>query len=159
MPQYFTSKKRKGKKSAFNDWFRRTTHWLHSSELSLIGRVHIGAGALIYINFIRFGYIAHLSQCGRREIFGYFTRSNYYLPSPRLEEEGGGVAQHPSCGLSLEDMVKTASHVTVSLQKVIRIQMLTLCVYGLFENWTSPVLYTYGKSRTGYREYISLLKR
>ncbi len=42
---------------------------------------------------------------------------------------GGGGGTAPCCGLSLEDMVKTASHVIVSSQKVIRIQMLTLwCV-------------------------------
>ncbi len=65
-------------------------HWI-SSALSLMGGVHIGAGALLDIILIWFGYTACLSRWGVR---GYFTRSNdFYLPSLHLKKERGG--QHP----------------------------------------------------------------
>jgi hypothetical protein len=62
-----------------------------------IGGVHIGARALLDpINLIWFCYIVRLSQWGG---VGYFTRSNdYYLPSLRLQEGGGG--QHPVCSMN-----------------------------------------------------------
>jgi hypothetical protein len=51
-----------------------------------IGAVHIGTRALL--RYIRFGYIARLSQWGGG---GYFTCSHdFYLPSGRIEEKGGG---------------------------------------------------------------------
>jgi hypothetical protein len=66
-----------------------------SPALSLLLNVHISARALSYINFIRFGYFARLSQCWGR---GYFTRSDdFYLPSLRLDERGGG-GQRPVAG-------------------------------------------------------------
>jgi hypothetical protein len=62
-----------------------------SSEISLIGGVHIGARALLDINLIWFGYIARISPW---EGGGYFTRLNdFYLPS--LQIKGGGGGQHP----------------------------------------------------------------
>jgi hypothetical protein len=65
-----------------------------SSPLSFIGGAHIGARALHVLNMKWFGNIARLSQWGRG---GGFPRSNdFYLPSLRVEEGGGGGAP---CGI------------------------------------------------------------
>jgi hypothetical protein len=60
-------------------------HWF-SSALSLTGRVHIGARALLDMNLIWFGFIARLSQ--------WIVSNDFYLPSLRLEGGGGSA----SCG-------------------------------------------------------------
>jgi hypothetical protein len=54
------------------------------------GSSHRRKRTLLDINLIWFGYITRLSQWGRG---GYFTCSNdFYLPSLRLEDVGGGSA-------------------------------------------------------------------
>jgi hypothetical protein len=73
--------------SQSNDWYRGTTelvqHFRLQSEFT---------SALLDINFRRLCYIDRLSQWGGGM---YFTRSNnFYLPSLRLEEGGGGDRHH-----------------------------------------------------------------